>query len=256
MLRPQAYKRLIAACSLLLCLGTLMPLPEQAQAAKPRRPKVILQPRRDLGAPRVTIPGGRRDDGKCLEDREYEGATEAKRSTTDLLTPVVMQPSTNVSLTAAAHPTLLVYVPSTSAKALEVTLEDSNKRGIDRVRVDLPKTPGIVRVPLTSFPALEVGQDYLWIASIVCDSGDPKDNFSAGIVRRVQLNSALTNKIKQATPLNRLTLYTQAGIWYEAASTLDELRRTQPNNQEVQEIWAEFLKSAGLEALATTTAKN
>ena len=255
MLRPQTY-RLIAACSLLLTLGTLMPFPTHAQVAKARRSKVILQPRRDQGAPRVTLPGGRRDDGKCLEDRENEGTTKAKRSATDLLTPVVIQPANTVSLTATAHPTLLVYVPSTSATALEVTLEDSNKRGIDRVRVDLPQTPGIVRVPLTSFPALAVGQDYLWIASVVCDSGDPKDNFSSGIIRRIQLDSTMTSKLKQASPLDRAALYGQAGIWYEAAAILDELRRAQPNNSELQQTWKELLKSAGLEALSTTTAKN
>lgn len=251
MAQVQGSRQWQASVSLLLSLTTLLSLPAQAG-----KPKVVLQPRRDQGAPKVTIPGGRRDDGKCLEDRESGADTKAQRSLTDMLTPLVMQPASTVSLTAADHPTLLVYVPTTSAKALEVTLEDAKQHGLDRVRVNLPKTPGIVRVPLTSFPALAVGQDYLWIASIVCDSGDPKDSFSAGIIRRVPLDAALASKLKQASPLDRAALYTQAGIWYEAASTLDDLRRAQPNNKELQGIWQEFLKSAGLEALSPASPKN
>lgn len=253
MVRIQSSRQWIASVSLLLSLMTLLSFPDPAQAVKR---KVVLQPRRGQSAPKVTIPGGRRDDGKCLEDRDFGQTARAQRSLAELLTPLVMQPATTVSLTATDRPTLLVYVPATSAKAVEVTLEDANKRGIDRIRVNLPKTPGIVRVPLTSFPALAVGQDYLWIASVVCDSGDPKDNFSAGIIRRVQTDSALTKKLKRAAPLDQAALYSQAGIWYDAASTLDELRRTQPNNQELQGLWQEFLKSAGLEALATVPVKN
>ena len=253
MVRIQSSRQWLASVSLLLSLMTLLSFPEPAQAGKR---KVVLQPRRGQAAPKVTIPGGRRDDGKCLEDRDFGETAKAQRSSAELLTPLVMQPATTVSLTATDHPTLLVYVPATSAKSLEVTLEDANKRGIDRLRVNLPKTPGIVRVPLSSFPALAVGQDYLWIASVVCESGDPKDNFSSGIIRRVQVDSALTSKLKKASPLDRAALYGQAGIWYDAASTLDELRRAQPNNKELQETWQDFLKSAGLGALATVSVKN
>lgn len=255
--RLQLFGLLLVSCSLLvLTPSETMPVKAQAQSTRPtsNRKRVVIKPRRDQPAPTVTIPGGRRDDGKCPEDRDF-GAPVTAKERKDLLTPLVMQPMSSLSLTTLEQPTLLVYVPSTSAKGLEVTLE-ANKRGIARTTIELPKTPGIIRVPLTKFPSLRVDQDYRWIVSIVCDSGDPKDTFSAGIIRRIQLDKALANRIKQASPIDRAVLYAEAGIWYEAVSIVDELHRSQPNNKELQGLWEDCLKSAGLEILATIPVKN
>lgn len=248
------------AAILLLILfssGLLALIVQPAATAQARRSgsKVILQPRRDQPAPKITIPGGRRDDGKCPQDRQPGNQAVAKTEVPGL-TPIVFQPPTIPSLTFSDRPTLLVYVPATSARELEVTLEDERGVGVDQMRIAVTTAPGIVRVPLGEKVALEPGKDYRWIVAVVCESGDPKDTFSAGIVRRIQPNSPLLNTLQTVSPLERVTAYTEAGIWYEAIATLADLRRSQPKNPDVQAAWEELLQSAGLGSIAAASVGN
>jgi hypothetical protein len=222
-----------------------------------RLKQVTFEPRKDQPAPTITVGGGRRNDGKCLQDRQASAQSSTEVKPLDqLLTPLLRSPLSDPQLTISAHPTFLVYVPQTSAKAVELTLEDSNGKGIYRTTLNLPGTPGIVSISLpTTASALEIGQDYKWFVSMVCQSGSPEDSFVEGSVRRIQADSTLS-QIDQAKPLDKVALYAKNGVWFDAVANLAALRKAQPNDPQVASAWKQLLQGAGLDAIANAPLRN
>jgi hypothetical protein len=210
----------------------------------------------DQPAPTITIGGGRRSsDGKCPKDRDVPSADRlANDAIEQRLTPLL--PTNKLGLTTLANPTFFAYVPKTSAIAVEFTLENQQGRGLYQQRVNLTNSPAIISFQLPTTTALEVGKDYKWLVSVVCESGDPEDTFSEGIVRRIQLSTALIGQLDRATASDRVALYTKFGIWHEALADMAKLRLSQPSNTELQGSWQNLLKASGLEALAKVPLKN
>ena len=237
--------------------------PAQAQIKTPiqapgehRLKTVTFEPRKDQPAPTVTVGGGRRNDGKCSQDRPAsEQSTTSAKSLDQLLTPLLRSPLSDPQLTVSARPTFLVYVPQTSAKGMELLLERDGK-GIYQTRINLSGTPGIVSIQLpANAPALEIGKDYKWLVSMVCGSGSPEDSFVEGSVRRIELGSTL-NQIDRAKPLDKVALYAKSGVWFDAVANLAALRKAQPNDAQVASAWKELLQGAGLGAIANTPISN
>jgi len=224
--------------------------------------QVTFEPRKDQPAPTVTVGGGRRNDGKCLQERKDSEQSAATKPLDQLLTPVLPSPFTDLQLTVSAHPTFLVYVPQTSAKAVELTLlardKDKGEEPIYQTSVNLTGTPGIVSITLpATAPDLEMGKDYKWIVALACQAGGPTPNdpFVEALIRRIQPDSALS-QLAQAKPLDRVALYAKSGTWYDALANLAELRKAQPNDAEVASAWKELMQGAGLEAIANAPLKN
>lgn len=161
-----------------------------------------------------------------------------------------LMPKTNFGYTVQAQPTFLWFVPESTATTAEFILWDEDDSEIYRTMIQLPTTAGIVRVSLPtddSAPTLETGKDYRWSFAIVCDPEDRSgDLLTEGWVQRKDLDSQLENRLAQATPLDRATLYARAGVWYEAISTLADLRQAQPNSSTVTNRWRTLLNSVEL----------
>ena len=230
--------------------------PTQTPSAS-RLKQVTFEPRKDQPAPTVTVGGGRRNRGTCStqETKASEQSTTEVKSLDQLLTPLLRSPVTDPQLTVSAHPTFLVYVPQTSAKGLELTLEQDGK-GIYQTTMNLTGTPGIVSISLpATAPELEIGKDYKWLVSVVCESGSPEDSYVVGSVRRIQPDSSLS-QIDRAQPLDKFALYAKSGVWFDAVANLATLRKAQPNDPQVASAWENLLKGAGLGAIANAPLKN
>lgn len=175
------------------------------------------------------------------------------------LTPLV--PASNLGLTVNEYPTFWFYVPYKPDEVLfgEFSLQDEqNKDVVDRTSFTLAGTPGIVSIDLPSTkPPLEIGKRYRWHFKIYCppqESSDPPSAaFVQGLVQRVSLNDinpTLESQLKAGkTPLERIALYAENGIWYETLTDLAELRRTSPRDVTLDDHWADLLKAVGLEGL-------
>ncbi|HEY9665766.1 MAG TPA: DUF928 domain-containing protein, partial [Coleofasciculaceae cyanobacterium] len=196
--------------------------------------------------PDETRGGGTRDGGRCPQD-----AITSDQPLTAL------SPVSELGLTVAERPTFLAYVPQTTAQTAEFSLFDQNNKGIYQTTFALTNTPGIVSFSLPpNAPPLEIGKDYTWSFAMICD---PKkrlqDQFVRGRIRRTQLDSALMNQIEKATPKERVSLYRNADVWYEAIFTLFELKRSQPDDPSVSVAWKELLNSGGLNFIAAQPLK-
>ena len=215
----------------------------------------IFEPPTSNPTPTTTIGGGRRGgDGQCLKDHDLQPKnTKAQPSIEQQLTPLL--PPNKFGLTISSNPQFFAYIPKTTAIAVEFTLENSQGKGIASKRLELTTTPSIVSVQFEKTP-LEVGKDYKWLISVVCETGDPEDLFAEGLIRRIKPESSLLNKLEKASAIDKVYLYSKMGIWYEAIAELANLRLSQPNNAELKTSWLSLLKSSRLEPLANISLKN
>lgn len=171
-----------------------------------------------------------------------------------------------IEKTVAARPTFFIHVSQTSAQEAEFILkkkigEDKDGKPVydedkfvDQV-LALPNNPGIVRISLpTNEAALEVGSSYYWTLQVICNSSDrTKDVTVDGAVQRIELDSSLANQLEKAEPRDRPAIYTEAEIWTDALSTLADLRKANPNDQQLQDDWNDLLNSVGLDTVAQAT---
>jgi hypothetical protein len=205
--------------------------------------------------PTTTIGGGRRgSDGQCLTDRDLQQKdVKAKHSLEQQLTALI--PPNKFGLTISSNPKFFAYIPRTNAIAVEFTLENPQGKGIAHKRLELTTTPSIVNVQFEKTP-LEVGKDYKWLISVVCETGDPEDLFAEGIIRRIKPDQPLLKKLETATAIEKVYIYAKSGIWHDAIADLANLRLSQPNSADLKTSWLTLLKSSSLEPLANTPLKN
>ena len=199
------------------------------------------QPSIDIGTPINTQGGGTR------------GAVRSCLSASKPLKALV--PSDNFGTTVAAYPSFLAYMPALSPQtpplSVEFVLEDKNHNEVYKSKFKTSGKSGIVTISLPTqagLVPLEIGQNYQWSLSIICQPDDRAQDISVqGLVRRVALNPTLSNQLRQASPQKQVELYAEARLWQDALATLAQLRRDNPNDSAIAADWAKLLRSAALE---------
>jgi Domain of Unknown Function (DUF928) len=204
--------------------------------------RVSFTPPPDDNLPGRTVGAGSRG-GQCSQD-----ATAPIANASSLRALV---PTTNKGLTLAAHPTFFVHLPATSAKKAVLSIQEEGTGTEQHSQTSFPitGTSGIVSLkPSDNSPPLEVGKMYRWAVVLVCgERPNPNDPAIVSLVRRI----APSQPPNQGTALQRAAWYGRYGYWYDALASLAEARRTQANNKDLASNWTDFLKSAGLDAIAT-----
>lgn len=202
------------------------------------------QPPAGLGAPtRTTGAGTRGPETSC---------PVVGKPLTALL------PSNRFGVTVAPYPTFFVYVPNLSPQTpsmpVEFLLEDASGNEVYKANFQTNNKAGIIALELPSqagLAPLQVGQDYKWSFSLICQSIERSRDLSVeGGVRRVELNSTLSNQLKQASPQKQVELYAEAEIWQDALATMAQLRRDNPSDQAIAQSWLKLMTAAGLDDLA------
>ena len=221
------------------------------------------------GAPRWSYGGAARGDG----------CREAVRSPLVPLVPIdgSADQAAFLAQTAAAFPTLLVYVPETTAQAVSLLVvnenRDSDQPGevVYERTMPLPQSPGILRFDLNEAavgmpPAipLQPGQYYTWMVSLVCQPDDPSGNpFVQGLIQRVVPD--LKTSLQESLPINteenpqgvpapgnlpinaeddrlaQVNAYGAAGLWHETVAGLANLYCETPNDPTIRADWRDLL---------------
>ncbi len=160
--------------------------------------------------------------------------------------------------TLTEHPTFWFYIPykTSSVSSGKFSIEDQQGNPLYQTSVRLPNTPGIVSIsiPITEKP-LEKNKEYRWTFTLTLSCASQETSESAnqetselpnvwhtGIVQRVDM-PALESQLKTATLEERINLYVENGIWYDAPTDLAK-------SNERSQAWRNLLKSLGLEQLA------
>lgn len=195
-------------------------------------------PPSNIGAPSSTAGGGSRS-GDCSEN---------PKNTRRLITALMPDFSLGkgVVLTVSERPEFLFYLLEHEKQMAEVVLKDENEKDIYRQNLSISGKSGIISITLPQNVAtLEIGKNYHWYFSVICNPRNrKKDVFVDGLIQRIQAPSTLTSQLQGATERDRVKLYAEAGIWYEAVATLAELRRKNPNDSTLADDWKRLLESA------------
>ena len=217
-----------------LLLGSfgLESLPAQNAPAPAPQP-VKFRPQ-TTGAASVRVTGGSRGTGEAM-------------TTLDVLTP------DEVGLTTQEQPSLFWYQSKPAKAKFELTLiEDNKPKPIVQVEMDRASGAGIQRLKLSDHNAkLAVGIEYQWVIALVTDPDNrSKDLVASGVIKRVEPAVDLKQKVASATPATLSSVYADAGIWYDALSTLSDQIDAHPDDQTLRQTRADLLRQVGLKAAA------
>lgn len=144
----------------------------------------------------------------------------------------LLVPEEGFGLTVEAHPTLMAYVPPTTAPHLYVKLyREEDGAQLYQSTIPLLEEFGFVSIPVPPHvEAMEFGKRYVWSVSMKCEDGLlPKSPYAEAVIQRVDLDLPLV--LGSQTPLERAELLGQSGVWYDMVSWLytasEQHKRTQ-----------------------------
>jgi Domain of Unknown Function (DUF928) len=194
--------------------------------------------------PGSSAAGGRRAPSACPDD-------QVAVTPSPLLT--ALSPANQPGFTLAPRPTFLVYVPRTNAETAEFSLRTRMGQGIYRTTIALTTTPNIISITLPDEAVpLEVDKPYIWSFAVVCNPGDRLlDQFVTGTVQRTELDQTRLRQVEQAPLRQRIALYQENRIWYDALALLFELNHSQPNVPEIDAAWSSLLQSGEVDTRIT-----
>jgi Domain of Unknown Function (DUF928) len=156
-------------------------------------------------------------------------------------------PLSHVGQTISGHPTFTWFVPDRTSRPLQFRL--FTRSGQPLYRTEMQSQPGIMSVALPSnLPQLSIGQSYQWQVVLVCDRNVPSRNVvAAAEIQVVQPDASLQAQLAAApTPQQRIDLYAEAGLWYDAIAEARKASETSQNQTPVLEL---------LDALASSEAQ-
>lgn len=162
------------------------------------------------------------------------GGSCAPQATIGLTTLV---PLSHVGQTSSQHPSFFWFVPDRQAYPLQFRLFKSNGQLL--YRTQLQSQAGIMQFSLPqSQPELAIGQTYRWQVVLVCDPRTPLTNVVAmAAIAVVKPSAALQTQLTAAqTPQQRLDLYAESGLWYDALAEAFKASHTAQNSAPLLEL--------------------
>jgi hypothetical protein len=228
------FRSPIASCTLVLSLISLASFPNLAMAQTVR-----FNPPPSIGAP------GNRE----------AGAVRSATCTTSDRGLLALIPETNLGLTTAAHPTLHVYLPPSTAETGEFVLyQEGTNDLVYSKSFDVKDETGVFAIALpddNTAPSLEVGKQYYWYFTIVCNPDDRASDVTVqGNIQRVAVSSSIANQLRSASARDLPEIYAAAGIWYDALASLADLNHLNPDDPFAQSGWSSLLGAVGLQSVA------
>ena len=194
-------------------------------------------------APQRTASGASRDGEIWYRESEgmalLEGAWQAA-------TMVAVTPANAYGLTVSPRPTVMAYVPQSTAHTAVFSLKDDTHTVVYRRTVPLDRGGGILKVNLPDdAPALVPGNYYHWFITLQSESYiTPGSPYVDGWVKWIEPTAAISHAMADQDGLAKARMLAESGIWYDAAAQLASLQ-----TQEHRGNWTEFLRSVGLDAL-------
>ena len=243
-LRHSGVKSLLTFCALIIlitpCGQSKAIAQENSAVVSATTSKVTFNPPAG-DKPKTSLAGASRSIGQCINQAENSEIPFSP------LLPVAAQ-----GLTAASHPTVLAYIPQTSAQQALFSWRDENNNEHYQTILPINNQGGVISLTLPEdAPPLEVDKNYQWSLAIMCNGRlQPDSPVIQGHIRRVALEPTMSDRLKNANPLETAAIYGEAGIWYETVATLAQLKTAEPDDQNVASNWADLLTSVGLENIS------
>jgi hypothetical protein len=169
-------------------------------------------------------------------------------------TPLSLQllsDSERVGQTISPHPSFLWYVSATPTTSTRFTLVEP---GVAEPlwEQQLPATKSAIvqlQMPATA-PELEIGKEYRWTVTLICNPLRPSENFYARAwIVRIPPTPSLTALLAAAgSDSDRVAIYARSGIWYDALATAYQGYKVKPL---VDRDFLALLEQVGLSEIVT-----
>lgn len=152
-------------------------------------------------------------------------------------------------ITLEKYPTIFIYLPDANFQEWQGKFIINNQEGreIYSKNVTLKNRDSVISVNISdnrSLPTLELNQEYQWVFTISRNGDD--FHVVAGSIIRVEPNSDIKDKLKNASLQELPDIYAANGIWYDALASLAKLRCLYPNDSTWAEQWTLLLKQVNL----------
>jgi len=185
-------------------------------------------PDNDDQAPRRTVSGASRDS--C-----------SNHQMTALL------PTSQYGFTSKSHPEVLVVTSVNTPRKVLFSVQSEGDYYYETY-LELPETPGVVSIRLPDdAPALANDELYQWSLIMMCNDKLRPD--SPALHGWIQLQSSDYSELTEIS-LEQAVTFRDDYLWYDTIALLADLKKQDPNNQDVQHAWQSILEGADLTAVA------
>ncbi|MCU0518763.1 MAG: DUF928 domain-containing protein [Oscillatoria sp. Prado101] len=238
------------ALSLGLAATASLPISVRAQSQETALSQSIAGNWNAFNPPNRGLPGEGRQEGGGVRGGNCPNIQNK-------LIPLV--PATNMGLTISERPTLYWYVPETAgadtaAPEMEFVLQDEDGKEV----YNSGKLPAVERAGIVSYtmPAkagksLEVGKNYQWFFSIICNPEDRSGDVRVqGWIKRVEKSNILAQKLEAVSENERPFIYAKESLWFDTLSSLAQLQMQNSGDEFLSNKWEELLNSVSLGNLA------
>lgn len=186
------------------------------------------------GAPGGRVGGGTRGPGEALPSL------------------AALAPN-HVGLTAQEQPSLYWYISKDTDHPFELTIVE--QQAVDPVletALPQPTHHGVQRVRLADYGVqLALDKEYHWFIALISDREHRSmDMLAGGRIERMHVPASLIAQLAQAGQVDAVSLYAEAGFWYEAIDTVSNVIDAASADSELRELRATLLDQVGLREVA------
>lgn len=178
------------------------------------------------------------------------GCSNSKAIATSL---TLLVPSDHVPTTVSSRPTFLWYVSNVVSAPVKFTLVDQQShKPVFRKQLKIQKA-GIMQLQIPSTaPALVEGKQYQWVVALACNKQRPsEDTYAYAWIKRVPIEGEIAQVLAGVrSGQERALILAQAGIWYDAASTLYESSQKNSNKPLAFNSFSKLLDQVGLSKIS------
>lgn len=210
----------------------------------------------DNSTPLRTASGASRSASAEIASAEIASAEgNINRLAEHASTMLAVTPPSYYGLTTLARPTMMAYLPKTSAQAAIFSLKDEAQSVIYQQVIPLDGAGGILAISLPDQgPELAVGKYYHWYVTLQTDTYlTPGSPYVEAWIKRVEPTTAMASAMAHPDRRAAAEVMAQSGIWYDAAEQLASVHSEPQVYGDTAASWAEFLTSVGLESLVQSS---
>ncbi len=180
--------------------------------------------------------------------RESPNTTSGASSRGEQYLVTALIPNTNHGRTVSERPTFYIYMPLTSVKQVFFSLQDEDRNSYYQTTLPIANRKGIISFTLPDdAPPLEVGKHYEWyFVTLEGKRLRPDSPSISGWIERIEPDRSLVAQASAGTSLELAASYGRQGVWYDTLTTLVELKRSEPDNNNLISEWTELLEQVGL----------
>jgi hypothetical protein len=154
-------------------------------------------------------------------------------------------------LTSQAQPGFWFYLPyePNVIQSIEFVVQDDQEETLYRSAIPIPDRSGPMQVKLPATTSLAAGKAYHWffkVKTLCPNQPAPTSTYVEGWVKRQALPTAVSDRLRNATPQEQSAIYAENGLWYDALNAIGEGIMTTPGNTALAEEWKGLLEEIGL----------